>query len=95
MLLPEMDSIIKVTFRNIARFVRLSCFSPDVWFQFMLECTQDDDERVSLEACEFWLAMVEQMSVRQHLIPVMEELLPVLLRLAQLSDLELIALKVG
>ena len=49
---------------------------------------------VSLEACEFWLAMVEQTAVRQHLIPVMDQLLPVLLRLAQLSDVELIALKV-
>eukprot|EP00045_Choanoeca_perplexa_P015656 m.200051 g.200051 ORF g.200051 m.200051 type:complete len:892 (+) comp17049_c0_seq1:98-2773(+) len=66
----------------------------DAIIKFMLQCTQDDDEMVSLEACEFWLAMVEQEAVREYLVPVMNELLPVLLRLAQLSDLELIALKV-
>eukprot|EP00730_Choanoeca_flexa_P006143 TRINITY_DN12095_c3_g1_i3.p1 TRINITY_DN12095_c3_g1~~TRINITY_DN12095_c3_g1_i3.p1 ORF type:complete len:903 (+),score=192.85 TRINITY_DN12095_c3_g1_i3:102-2810(+) len=63
-------------------------------FKFMLACTQSDDEHVALQACEFWLAIVEQEAVRQYLRPMMEQLLPVLLERAQLSDMELIDLKV-
>lgn len=29
-------------------------------FQYMLQRTQDPDENVALEACEFWLTLAEQ-----------------------------------
>lgn len=29
-------------------------------FQYMLQRTQDQDENVALEACEFWLTLAEQ-----------------------------------
>lgn len=32
------------------------CSSP----QYMLQRTQDNDENVALEACEFWLTLAEQ-----------------------------------
>ena len=32
-------------------------------FQYMLVRTQDDDEAVALEACEFWLTLAEQTAV--------------------------------
>lgn len=37
--------------------------------EFMLYCTQDEDESVALEACEFWLAFAEQDELRDHLEP--------------------------
>lgn len=30
------------------------------FFQYMLQRTQDPDENVALEACEFWLTLAEQ-----------------------------------
>jgi transportin-1 len=46
--------------------------SLDAVVNFMLYCTQDEDESVALEACEFWLAFAEQDELRDHLEPHME-----------------------
>jgi len=37
--------------------------------EFMLFCTQDQDELVALEACEFWLVFGQQPKLRDHLDP--------------------------
>lgn len=34
--------------------------SPFFLLQYMLQRTQDPDENVALEACEFWLTLAEQ-----------------------------------
>lgn len=34
--------------------------TPPLFFQYMLQRTQDSDENVALEACEFWLTLAEQ-----------------------------------
>eukprot|EP00842_Homolaphlyctis_polyrhiza_P004959 jgi/Hompol1/5464/HPOL_004458-RA len=47
---------------------------------FMLFCTQDDDESVSLQASEFWLAFAEQEILRDHLEPYLPKIVPVLAR---------------
>jgi hypothetical protein len=37
--------------------------------QFMLFATQDQDDKVALEACEFWLAFAEMDNAHEHLRP--------------------------
>ncbi len=42
---------------------KAQCFythNPFSVFQYMLQRTQDQDENVALEACEFWLTLAEQ-----------------------------------
>lgn len=49
--------------------------------EYMLLRTQDRDDGVALEACEFWLSLAEQAPVcRELLAPYMEKLVPVLIR---------------
>ncbi|KAG8903271.1 hypothetical protein FRB99_003538 [Tulasnella sp. 403] len=48
--------------------------------QFMLYTTQDKDENVALEACEFWLTFAEEPDLTPHLAPLIPELAPVLLK---------------
>ncbi|KAJ3298706.1 hypothetical protein HK104_010420 [Borealophlyctis nickersoniae] len=47
---------------------------------FMLYCTQESDEVVALEACEFWLAFAEQPGLRDNLEPYLSRIIPVLLK---------------
>ncbi|KAI9019805.1 Transportin-PC [Hyaloraphidium curvatum] len=54
--------------------------SLDSVVSFMLYCTQDEDESVALEACEFWLAFAEQDELRDHLEPHIKNVIPVLLK---------------
>lgn len=48
--------------------------------QFILHAMQDNDEKVSLEAAEFWLTFAEQEKLRQFLFPLFPTLLPILLK---------------
>ena len=34
--------------------------------RYMLKQTQDQDEKVALEACEFWMALAEQQDCKFH-----------------------------
>ena len=59
-LIPHMHSIIQVSFIISTEKYHnwdglLYCY-----FQYMLQRTQDPDENVALEACEFWLTLAEQ-----------------------------------
>jgi transportin-1 len=47
--------------------------------RYMLISTEDADEMVALEACEFWLAVVEQPSMRADVEPFLPDIVPRLL----------------
>jgi transportin-1 len=59
----------------------------------MLLRTQDDDETVALEACEFWLVLADQNICYDVLKPHIDALIPVLVRCMKYSELDIILLK--
>lgn len=59
----------------------------------MLVRTQDADDGVALEACEWWLALAEQAVCREVLQPHLPRLLPVLVHGMRYSDIDIILLK--
>ena len=59
----------------------------------MLLRTQDDDETVALEACEFWLVLADQPICYEVLKPHIDRLIPVLVRCMKYSELDIILLK--
>lgn len=61
----------------------------------MLMRTQDQDEAVALEACEFWLSLAEQHICKEALSPYLTRLVPVLVRGMKYSEIDIILLKVG
>lgn len=63
-------------------------------FQYMLMRTQDQDEAVALEACEFWLSLAEQQICKDALGPYLTRLVPVLVRGMKYSEIDIILLKV-
>ncbi|CAI2178857.1 6952_t:CDS:10 [Funneliformis geosporum] len=60
--------------------------------EYMLFSTQDQDEQVALEACEFWLAFAEQEDLREHLRPFLPRIVPVLLKCMVYSDMDILTL---
>lgn len=46
--------------------------------EYMLMRTQDQDEGVALEACEFWLSLAEQQICKEALAPHLTRLVPIL-----------------
>lgn len=63
--------------------------------EYMLVRTQDADEGVALEACEFWLSLAEQPICREVLGPHLNRLIPVLVRGMKYSEIDIILLKVS
>lgn len=61
----------------------------------MLVRTQDGDDGVALEACEWWLSLGEQDVCREVLQPHLARLLPVLVRGMRYSEIDVILLKGG
>jgi transportin-1 len=61
----------------------------------MLLRTQDPDESVALEACEFWLSLAEQPVCKDALAPHLNRLVPVLVRGMKYSEIDIILLKVN
>lgn len=61
--------------------------------QYMLLRTQDEDETVALEACEFWLVLADQQICLEALKNHINALLPVLVRSMKYSELDIILLK--
>ncbi|KAI9096095.1 Transportin-PC [Phlyctochytrium arcticum] len=47
---------------------------------FMIFCTEGDDDEVALEACEFWPSFAEQPELRDNLVPYIPRIIPVLLK---------------
>ena len=60
---------------------------------YMLLRTQDEDEAVALEACEFWLVLADQPICYEVLKPHIDALIPVLVRCMKYSELDIILLK--
>ncbi|CAB4483237.1 unnamed protein product [Rhizophagus irregularis] len=60
--------------------------------EYMLFSTQDQDEQVALEACEFWLAFAEQEDLREHLRPFLPRIVPVLLKCMVYSEMDILTL---
>lgn len=61
----------------------------------MLRRTQDPDENVALEACEFWLSLAEQPVCKEALTPHLNTLVPILVRGMKYSEIDVILLKVN
>ncbi|CAH0561950.1 unnamed protein product [Brassicogethes aeneus] len=61
--------------------------------EYMLLRTQDPDEGVALEACEFWLSLAEQPICREVLGQSLNRLVPVLVRGMKYSEIDIILLK--
>lgn len=55
--------------------------------------TQDQDENVALEACEFWLTLAEQAICKEVLSAHLNRLVPILMRRMKYSEIEIILLK--
>ncbi|KAF8331346.1 armadillo-type protein [Cantharellus anzutake] len=60
---------------------------------FMLYSTQDRDENVALEACEFWLTFAEEEELQEYLRPLLPKLAPVLLQCMVYSEEDLMWLQ--
>ena len=54
--------------------------------EYMLLTSQDGDETVALEACEFWLMIADQPICRDVLQPYLDKLLPVLVKNMKYSE---------
>lgn len=61
--------------------------------EYMLVRTQDADEGVALEACEFWLSLAEQTICRDVLFGHLSRLVPILVRGMKYSEIDIILLK--
>lgn len=62
--------------------------------EYMLMRTQDPDESVALEACEFWLSLAEQSICKSALSGHLTRVIPVLVRGMKYSEIDIILLKV-
>ena len=60
----------------------------------MLGRTQDANETVALEACEFWLSLADQPICKEVLSPHLARLVPVLVKGMRYSEIDIILLKV-
>lgn len=60
--------------------------------EYMMHSTQDADEQVALEACEFWLAIAEQADLQTSLEPYLTKIVPMLLKGMVYTDMDLLAL---
>ncbi|NXO10310.1 TNPO1 protein, partial [Oriolus oriolus] len=58
-----------------------------------LQPTQDQDENVALEACEFWLTLAEQPICKEVLCRHLTKLIPVLVNGMKYSEIDIILLK--
>ncbi|NXE39175.1 TNPO1 protein, partial [Ptilorrhoa leucosticta] len=61
--------------------------------EYMLQRTQDHDENVALEACEFWLTLAEQPICKEVLCRHLTKLIPVLVNGMKYSEIDIILLK--
>ncbi|GAB6026614.1 Transportin-1 [Chamberlinius hualienensis] len=62
--------------------------------EYMLLRTQDSDDSVALEACEFWLSLAEQTTLCQEaLLCHLPRLIPVLVKGMKYSEIDIILLK--
>ena len=60
----------------------------------MILRTQDTDDNVALEACEFWLVLADQQICRDALKLHIGNLIPVLVKCMKYSEMDILLLKV-
>ena len=60
---------------------------------YMLQRTQDPNDGVSLEACEFWLSLADEPVWKEALEPHLNRLIPVLVRGMKYSEIDIILLR--
>ncbi|XP_069803808.1 transportin-2 isoform X2 [Dendropsophus ebraccatus] len=61
--------------------------------QYMLQRTQDSDENVALEACEFWLTLADQPICKDALSNHLLQLIPILVNGMKYNEIDIILLK--
>ncbi|WVN86972.1 uncharacterized protein L203_102147 [Cryptococcus depauperatus CBS 7841] len=61
---------------------------------YIAYCTQDDDETVALEACEFWLTFAEDANLKDQLRPYLPKIAPLLLKGMVYSDFDIAVLDI-
>ena len=61
--------------------------------EYMLLTSQDGDDTVALEACEFWLMIADQPICRDVLQPYLDKLLPILCKNMKYSEIDVIILQ--
>lgn len=61
--------------------------------EYMLVRTQDADDNVALEACEFWLSLAEQPICKSVLANHLPRLIPILVKGMKYSEIDIILLK--
>ncbi|CAF4632499.1 unnamed protein product, partial [Rotaria sp. Silwood1] len=61
--------------------------------EYMLLTSQDGDDAVALEACEFWLMIADQPICRDVLQPYLDKLLPILCKNMKYSEMDIIILR--
>ena len=61
----------------------------------MLGRTQDANDTVALEACEFWLSLADHTICKEVLTPYLPRLIPVLVKGMRYSEIDIILLKVS
>lgn len=61
--------------------------------EYMLLTSQDSDDTVALEACEFWLMIADQPICRDVLQPYLDKLLPILCKNMKYSEIDVIILQ--
>lgn len=74
------------------RIERLIPHMPQI-IEYMLLTSQDGDETVALEACEFWLMIADQPICRDVLQPYLDKLLPILCKNMKYSEIDVIILQ--
>ncbi|NXL96933.1 TNPO2 protein, partial [Tyrannus savana] len=78
---------------NIDTFIEGGSHLPFSTPQYMLQRTQDSDENVALEACEFWLTLAEQPICKDVLTAHLVQLIPILVHGMRYSEIDIILLK--
>lgn len=59
-------------------------------FDYMIQCTKDDDEAVALEACDFWIQFCNVQTISKRLIPYLDRVVPALLDRMVYSETDLL-----
>ena len=95
-----MDTDGDVKKQVLRAIVTLLEVQPDILYRdltniigFMLMRTQDSDEQVALEACEFWLSVADNQVGQQTLQPHLPQLIPLLLERMKYSAMDIAMLK--
>jgi transportin-1 len=75
--------------------VRIERITPHMQqiIEYMLFTSQDGDETIALEACEFWLMLGNQPMCREVLQPYLDRLLPILVKNMKYSEIDVILLQ--